>query len=89
MGNRMISRQSASILASAGLPGFIAPDKDSYVNIAIDWSGKKEQLAQMRKQLRQRLKTSPVCDSARFTSDLEQIYREAWKTWCTQQSKPR
>jgi predicted O-linked N-acetylglucosamine transferase (SPINDLY family) len=82
-GDRMISRQTASLLSSVGVTDFIAADKDGYVNIAIALSKDVEQLAVVRHQLRQRLALSPVCDSKTFTSDLERIYREVWADWCT------
>jgi predicted O-linked N-acetylglucosamine transferase (SPINDLY family) len=86
-GDRMISRQTMSILSSIGLTDFIADNKDSYVDIAVEWSDKINQLAEIRKKLRGLLASSPVCDAGKFTSDLEDIYRKIWKTWCAQNQK--
>lgn len=83
-GDRMISRQTASLLSSIGVNSFIADDKDGYVNIAIELSRSMDRLADMRNQLRQRLASSPVCDSEKFTSDLEHIFRKVWESRCLQ-----
>ncbi len=83
-GDRIISRQSTSILMSAGITGFIADDKGKYVDISVECSNRIGELAVLRNQLRRQFAASPVCDAVKFTSDLEYIYRKAWRNWCAQ-----
>jgi predicted O-linked N-acetylglucosamine transferase (SPINDLY family) len=83
-GDRMISRQGASMLTAVGITEFIADDRDSYVRIALQWSNRLNELSDLRRRLRGQCSSSPLCDTRRFTSDLEHIYREIWKEWCAQ-----
>jgi len=82
LGDRMISRQSASILSSSGLADFIAEDEESYVHMAVEWSHSTDLLVEMRSQIRERLVSSPVCDARKFTGALERIFRDIWRRWC-------
>ncbi len=82
MGDRMISRQTASILTSVGLDDFIAESKDGYVKIAVSWSKKMNELSALKGNVREIFLASPVCDAINFTLDLEKIYYEVWNDWC-------
>ena len=81
-GTRPCSRSTASILASAGLPEWIAPNAAEYVRRAVRFAGERELLAELRGSLRSRMMASPLMDEEQFTRDLEQAYREMWRTWC-------
>ena len=81
-GDRMISRQGASMLTAVGITEFIADDRESYVEIATRWSKRLNELAGLRARLRGQCSSSPLCDTRRFTSGLESHYREMWKHWC-------
>jgi hypothetical protein len=37
---------------------------------------------QLHRSLRDRMVASPLMDEARFTRDLEQLYRMLWRGWC-------
>jgi pentatricopeptide repeat protein len=81
-GDRIIGRQSAAMMHAVGLDDFIAADEDGYVEIARRWSGDIEGLARLRRELRQRLQESPLCDGKRYTRSLEEIYARLWQEWC-------
>ena len=83
LGDRMISRQGASMLTAVGLTEFIADDRDRYVGIATQWSNQLNDLADLRGRLRGQCASSPLCDTRQFTSDLQSHYREMWRRWCT------
>ena len=38
----------------------------------------KEQLRNLRKKLRQQMKTSPLCDSISFAKKIEEAYQVIW-----------
>jgi protein O-GlcNAc transferase len=84
-GDRMISRQSASLLAAAGLEQFIANDPTEYIGIAQTWASNPERLANLRQTLRQRVSTSPLCNNEQFARDMEKLYRNMWRQWCDKQ----
>lgn len=64
--DRLLGRQSASHLLNIGLPEFIARDAEDYVGKAVAWSRQLERLAGIRSELRERMRTSPLVDQARF-----------------------
>ena len=49
---------------------------------AVRFAGERELLAELRGSLRSRMMASPLMDEEQFTRDLEQAYREMWRTWC-------
>jgi predicted O-linked N-acetylglucosamine transferase (SPINDLY family) len=73
---------AADTLSAVGLPELIAESPEKYVAIAIDWAGDLERLAQLRKELRERMSASPLCDGRTFTRTLEETYRALWRRWC-------
>ncbi len=76
-GDRWASRTSASILRTAGLGEFVAADLQGYPEMAIrlgNDSGTLARLSGLRKEMRQRLRGSSVCDTANFAKQMEEIY---------------
>lgn len=67
-GERMAARIGASMLASIGLPEFIARDADDYVGIAAKFAAAPDALRDIRAGLRDRLRGSPLLDAAAFAA---------------------
>jgi predicted O-linked N-acetylglucosamine transferase (SPINDLY family) len=82
-GPRSPSRSAASILSVLGLRDWIATSPEDYVARAVDLAGKA---ALARQGLRERMRASPLMDEARFARDMEALYRQMWRTWCTASS---
>jgi predicted O-linked N-acetylglucosamine transferase (SPINDLY family) len=81
-GNRYAGRMAASTLTAVGLPEWIAQTPDEYVAIATRCASDIDQLGRLRASLRERMRSLPLCDGARFTRDLEETYRTLWRRWC-------
>lgn len=81
-GQGIVSRQTYSVLANIGLTELAFPDTEAYVAGAVSLAGNRDRLAVIRGQLRQRMTESPVCQPARFTRDVESLYRRMWRAWC-------
>ena len=81
-GERFLSRQGMGLLMNAGLPDWIATDKDDYVARAIKHAGDLPRLALLRSQLRQQVLASPIFDAERFAGHFEDALRGMWKKWC-------
>ncbi len=76
-GDRWASRISASLLREAGLADFVAPDPESFVDRAIHLvtdPATPGRLGELRRTMRERLKSSSVCRVDSFTRSLEQVY---------------
>jgi len=81
-GERFAARHSLSHLTAVGLPEFIVPDQASYLAAAVSLARDVSRLEAIRLGLRERMKTSPLCDVRRFTRNLEEAYRNMWRRWC-------
>jgi predicted O-linked N-acetylglucosamine transferase (SPINDLY family) len=84
LGSRYAGRLAATTLTAVGLTDFIAVTPEVYVSIAREWATDLDRLSRLRSALRQRMQSSPLCDGAAFTRNLEQAYRTLWRRWCAQ-----
>ena len=79
-GRTHAARVGASLLAHLGTPEWIAASPAEYRArcrvLATDWT----LLAWLRQDLRDRLRSSPICDASRFTRHLEEAFE-----WMAQQ----
>jgi predicted O-linked N-acetylglucosamine transferase (SPINDLY family) len=79
-GDRWVSRTSRSLLLAGGLGSWCVPDRDAYVDRAVELAGAAttpSDLAALRMTMRDRLGATPVCDSAGLCRALENLYRDA------------
>jgi len=68
-GRTFAGRHSTSYLSSAGFTEFVAADVAGYIDLAVQWAGRLEELAALRRSLRERIRQSPVCDAEQFAKD--------------------
>jgi predicted O-linked N-acetylglucosamine transferase (SPINDLY family) len=81
-GDRLASRISASLLHNAGLSDFVAPDLEGYMRQAVALAQAPDtpmKLAELRRNMRERLLGAPVCDVRSAARALEQEYRRLWE----------
>jgi protein O-GlcNAc transferase len=76
------SRSSASLLTALSMRDWIARDVDDWLVCAQRHSGNVAALTALRTGLRARLSSSSICESEKFTRDLEAQYRSVWQQWC-------
>ncbi len=77
-----VSRVSGSLLTAIGLNQFVAANRDEYVQIAVQMAQEPSVVAQLRREMRDRLIRSPIRDEAGHARRLEDAYRTMWKAWC-------
>ncbi|HPF57642.1 MAG TPA: tetratricopeptide repeat protein [Candidatus Competibacteraceae bacterium] len=88
-GDRSIARGGVSLLSNLGRVELIAATPQEYIGIVQQLANEPLRLAALRQGLRQQLAHSPLMDGARFTRNLEALYRQMWQTWCdSQQQNP-
>ncbi len=75
-GDRYVGRQSASILAAAGLADLVAADGDGFAATAAALAADTARLADLRAGLRGRLAATPLGDARFLARDLEAAYRD-------------
>jgi predicted O-linked N-acetylglucosamine transferase (SPINDLY family) len=75
LGDRWVTRTSASLLTAAGLVDFIGADEDDYVARAVALAARPDELVGMRRSQRARVAASRACDSVALTRSIEDLYR--------------
>lgn len=78
-GETLLSRQGEGILRAGGQVDWIASDKEDYVLKAQRFAGDLESLAELRKNLRERVLKTPLFDTQRFASNFENAMFDLWK----------
>jgi predicted O-linked N-acetylglucosamine transferase (SPINDLY family) len=81
-GDSAVSRAGASLLHSIGMPQWIARDGGSYVQLAAELARDIPRLAELRANLRSRMRNSTLMDAPRFARQIEAAYCEMWQRWC-------
>jgi predicted O-linked N-acetylglucosamine transferase (SPINDLY family) len=86
LGNRHAGRMVASVLTRVGLEDWIAKDAGEYLAIAAKFSNSLDDLAALRRQLRERMLASPLGQGAAFCRTLADAYRDMWRRWCAKRA---
>ena len=86
-GETFMSRATGSILHPGGLGELVVDTPEAYVACARDLAGDLARLGTLRTTLRERIATSPLCDAPTHARNVENAYRDMWRTWCTQVKK--
>jgi predicted O-linked N-acetylglucosamine transferase (SPINDLY family) len=81
-GETIVGRAGVCQAMNLGLPELIATTPEQYVRIVRTLADDLQQLAELRRTLRERLKRSPLMDGPRFARNLESVYRDAWRRFC-------
>jgi tetratricopeptide (TPR) repeat protein len=82
VGDTFAGRHSATHLTAAGLGGFCTSNIDDYIAMAVGWTSRREELAELRRGLRARVAASPLCDAPRFADNLSRELMRLWTDWC-------
>jgi predicted O-linked N-acetylglucosamine transferase (SPINDLY family) len=85
-GDRHASRVGASLLSAIGFPAGIAENRDDYVLTARLLAENPGLLKATRRNLRDTLTHSTLCDSHAHARTLEHVFRTVWRFWCEQQA---
>jgi protein O-GlcNAc transferase len=81
-GRLPVQRIGACLLTAAGLPDLVAHSPEQYVTTAVFLAGTLPKIPDARQNLRKALESSPLMDAKGFVHDLEEAYRDMWRTWC-------
>jgi len=81
-----IGRVGASILSNVGLPELIAETPEDFIHRAAELIQDPKRLESYHTTLRQRMTASPLMNPALFAQNMEQAYRQMWRTWLQETS---
>jgi protein O-GlcNAc transferase len=78
-GKTFAGRHSTSHLINAGYGQFVAEDAAAYIELAVHWARRIDELATLRRTMREQVRQLPLCDAARFANDFMTIVQQAWE----------
>ncbi len=78
VGDTFPARVGGSVLAAAGLPELITGSLEEYRTLALRLARDSEVLRALRERLKATRLTCPLFDTAKFTRNLETLYRRMW-----------
>ncbi len=82
IGSRSMSRSAASLMTAIGMPELVAGAPAGFTSICTRLAARGPLPSAAREALRAKMLASPLMDEVRFTADLEDLYRNAWREWC-------
>jgi predicted O-linked N-acetylglucosamine transferase (SPINDLY family) len=84
LGDHLNGRIAPSVLATIGRGQFVGVDAEIYAEIAVKLAHTKITLAH-REAMRSALLDSIICDGPAYARAVEDVYRQAWTSWCASQ----
>lgn len=78
-GETFASRVSASLLHAVGLPELVTGNWADYRDLAYRYATYPDELARLKVRLQALRTTAPLFDTARFTRNIERMYRLLWQ----------
>ena len=85
-GQRYVERISASKLTAVGLQDLIAHSPDEYIEKALSLASDPARRAELRKNARERMAQSPLCDAESLARAMESAYRSMWDRYLSESS---
>jgi predicted O-linked N-acetylglucosamine transferase (SPINDLY family) len=82
VGDRHAARVGASLLAAAGWPELVASTTEEFARRAAGLATDRSRLAEFRATARDRLRASPLLDSAAYAARFHAALRECWRRHC-------
>jgi predicted O-linked N-acetylglucosamine transferase (SPINDLY family) len=82
LGNSIASRAAGALLASIGMPDWVADTADGYLEIAKKFASMPDYLKALRAELPSKVAASAAGNPAVFTKAVESAYRTMWTEYC-------
>jgi predicted O-linked N-acetylglucosamine transferase (SPINDLY family) len=81
-GTAHVSRVGASLLRHGGFGDWVGRTPAELVAVACRLAQDVKALRDLRPHLRERVRSSPLCDGPAHVRRLEDAYRSIWRDWC-------
>ncbi len=81
-GNQLVSRNGYAMMGQVGLDFMVAEDEAGFIQNAIYWANHPSELAEIRRNLRDRCLASPKFHPGLIAQYLNQAIRQMWHRWC-------
>jgi predicted O-linked N-acetylglucosamine transferase (SPINDLY family) len=83
IGQTVLGRAGWSQLSNLNLRELAAKTPEEFVEIATSLATDLPRLSALRQALRDRMRQSPLMNAPAFARNVENAYRDMWKTWCS------
>ena len=83
---RHSTRFTYSLLANIGLADLASERIEDYIETAAALAGDLNLLDALHREMRDRMKASPVMDQERYIREMEECYRAIWAAWQAEQT---
>jgi predicted O-linked N-acetylglucosamine transferase (SPINDLY family) len=87
VGKTHVSRVGLSLLGAVGLGELAGESEEAYIQLAKALANDPARLTALRRETRQRLIASPLCDASRLTRAIEDAYIRAFSDVVETQSQ--
>ncbi len=81
-GKTHVSRVGQTLHQAVVLEDLTGRDVDGYVEHAVRLANDLGRIRELRRSMRERMQSSPLCDQPAFARNLEETLRGAWREWC-------
>ncbi|HEX4593798.1 MAG TPA: tetratricopeptide repeat protein [Bryobacteraceae bacterium] len=81
-GRTSVQRTGASLLSAAGFGDLVTHTPEEYLKATLFLAESVPKMPDLRVNVRQALQSSPLMDEVGLVRNVEQAYREMWRTWC-------
>jgi predicted O-linked N-acetylglucosamine transferase (SPINDLY family) len=78
IGRTSVARAGLSLLSAVGLEELLADSTEQYIELAIQLASDVDRQAELRRTMRERIRSSALADGKSFAREVESIYRELW-----------
>jgi predicted O-linked N-acetylglucosamine transferase (SPINDLY family) len=85
LGNAQPKRISAAVLTSVGLSDWIGKDSEDYIDIAVAWAGRTDDLARLRQEMPNRVAASAAGNPETYADAVGKAYRNMWQAYCARE----
>ena len=80
-GNSFASRMAASVISAINLPELITDTREEYESLAIELATNAKKFKVIKAKLKENLLTAPLYDTAKFTENLESVYKVMYQRY--------
>jgi predicted O-linked N-acetylglucosamine transferase (SPINDLY family) len=86
LGNALSQRAAGGIVTAVGLADWVADSTEGYIDIAVSWAGRIDELAQLREEMQRRLDASAASNPRLYAEAVGKAYRNMWQTYCARET---
>jgi predicted O-linked N-acetylglucosamine transferase (SPINDLY family) len=80
-GKSFASRMATSILCAINLPELVTDTREEYESLAIELASNAKKFKAIKDKLNENLLTAPLYDTAKFTENLESVYKVMYQRY--------